>query len=270
MHSLGKLEAEIGVHDKGHAALAGLGIHTDDGLIDPADVRGIDRKIGDIPDLGLAVLHGLDPLVDRILVGAREGGKHELARVGMALIHAHLVAALIDVDDLIDILDIQPGVDALGEHIVGDREQVHIHGALTVAQKRPLHALCAGQEGKLGGGDAAAAVIVGMDAEDDAVAVLEMPAHPLDLIRVDIGGVHLHRGGKIEDHGLFPGGLPDILYGGADLQCEIKLRAGKAFRRIFKLKVSVITGKSFLYHSCAFNGYLCDFFLALVKYNVAL
>ena len=173
----------------------------------------------------------------------------------MALVHTHLVAALVDIDDLIDILDIESGVDALGEHIVGDRKQVYIPGALAVAQKRPFHALCAGQERELGGGDTAAAVIVGVDAEDNAVAVLEMPAHPFDLVRIDIGGVHLYRGGKIEDHRLFPGGLPDVLYGCADLQCKIKLCAGKALRRILENEISGEILCTLFYPACS---PLCD------------
>ena len=81
---------------------------------------------------------------------------------------------------------------------------------------------------------------MGVDAEDDAVAVLEMAAHPLDLVRINVGCVHLNRRGQVEDHGLFLCGLPDILDGRADVQSEIKLGSGKALRGILQHKVAVV------------------------------
>ena len=63
------------------------------------------------------------------------------------------------------------GIDALGEHVQRQSDHIHIAGALAIAQQRALDPLGAGHHRQLGGGDAGAAVVVRVDAEDDAVAV---------------------------------------------------------------------------------------------------
>ena len=55
MHAAGQLEAEEGVHDEGHAALSGLAVDTDDGLVLPADIRRVDGEIRHLPYLALAL-----------------------------------------------------------------------------------------------------------------------------------------------------------------------------------------------------------------------
>ena len=44
-----QLELVLGAHDVGHAALAGLGVDPDDGLVGAADVLRVDRQVGDLP-----------------------------------------------------------------------------------------------------------------------------------------------------------------------------------------------------------------------------
>ena len=55
VHSLWKLEAVEGIHDKGHAALSGLTVDTDDGLVLPADIRRVDGEIRHLPYLALTL-----------------------------------------------------------------------------------------------------------------------------------------------------------------------------------------------------------------------
>ena len=73
-----------------------------------------------------------------------------------------------------------------------------------------------------------------------------MTAHPLDLIRIDVGCVHFNRRRKVEDHGLFLRGLPDVLDSRADLQGEIELRSGETLGGILQHKVAVIVLCAFL------------------------
>ena len=63
VHGLGQIKAEVVLHDIGCAALAGLGVDADDGLVLPAHVGGVDGQIGDLPILGARVLHILAALV---------------------------------------------------------------------------------------------------------------------------------------------------------------------------------------------------------------
>ena len=135
----------------------------------------------------------------------------------MALVDAHLGAFLADLDDLIDIFEVQLRIDALGEHVVSYSEDVDIAGPLTVAEKRSLNTLRACKKRQLCSRYAAASVVVRVDTEDDAVPVLEVTAHPLDLVRVHVGSCHLHCGRQVEDHGILRSRLPYVLDCCADL-----------------------------------------------------
>ena len=238
MHSLGKLEAVVGAHNERYAALAGLGIDADHGLVNSSDIRGIDGKVRHLPDLRFSGLHRGNALVDGILVRTREGGEHELAGIGMALVDAHLGAFLADIDDLVDILEVQFGIDSLGEHVVSDGENVDVAGPLAVAEECSLNTLRARKKRQLRSRNAAASVIVRVDAENNAVSVLKVTAHPLDLVRVHIGRCHFHRGRQVEDHGILRSRLPYVLHCCADLQGKIQLRAGKALGGIFKIDLT--------------------------------
>ena len=82
-------QAVIGLHDVGHAALAGLRVHPDDGLVGAADVLGVDRQIRHLPqdvvDVGVGLvgghLHRVQALVDGVLVAAGERGVDQIAAV---------------------------------------------------------------------------------------------------------------------------------------------------------------------------------------------
>ena len=156
----------------------------------------------------------------------------------MALIDTHLGALLAHFHDLIDILKVQLGIDTLGEHVVGDCQDIDITGPLAVAKKRTLDALRAREKRELRRRDAASPVIVRVYAQDDAVPVFEMTAHPLDLVRVDVGRRHFHGGRKVKDDRIFRRRLPLILDRRADLQGKIQLCAGKALGRILKIDLA--------------------------------
>ena len=101
VHALRKMEAEEGVHDEGHAALAGLGVDADHRLVLSADVAGVDGQIRNLPVGVVPRVHRLHALVDGILVGTGEGGEDQLACVRMARRDGHLRAALVDLGDLL-------------------------------------------------------------------------------------------------------------------------------------------------------------------------
>ena len=88
----------------------------------------------------------------------------------MARVDRQLVALLDDRLGLVDLREVEPGIDALGEEVERERDEVDVAGALAVAEERPLDALGARHQPELRRRDRGAAVVVRMDAEDDRVA----------------------------------------------------------------------------------------------------
>ena len=82
-------------------------------------------------------------------MGTGKGGKYQLPGIRMPWIHLHLRTALAHLCDGLDIFNLQFRIDALREHVVGNVQDIHITGALSISQKRSLHALRAGQKRQL-------------------------------------------------------------------------------------------------------------------------
>ena len=114
--------------------------------------------------------------------------------------HGQLVAVLGDPAQLVDVAHVEHRVDALAVHVHGQRDDVDVAGALTVAEQRALDPIGAGHDAELGGGDAGAPVVVRMQAQDDVVAPAEVAMHPLDHVAIDVGGGHLDGGRQVDDH----------------------------------------------------------------------
>ena len=157
-----------------------------------------------------------------------------------------------------------------GSIVVSHCQNIDISGSLAVAEKCAFHALRACKKGQLSSCHAASPVVVRMYAEDNAVSVLEVAAHPLDLVSVDVGRRHLHGGREIEDHGIFRCRLPYVLHSRADLEGKIQLSAGKALGRILKIDLSGELFRSFLDPFGALDGDINDGLLVLAKNHVSL
>src|SRR5690606_29204171 len=165
-----QVQAVLGPQQVGHAALPGLGVHADHGLVGAAEVLGVHGQVGDAPDdvvdllAGLlrVDLHALQALLDRVLVRAGEGGEHEVAAVGAALGDGHLVAVLDGAAHLVEVGEVDLRVDALAEQVQAQGHEVHVAGPLAVAEQAALDTVGAGEVAELGRGDAGAAVVVGV------------------------------------------------------------------------------------------------------------
>ena len=112
--------------------------------------------------------------------------------------------------------------------IHGHLNDVQIAGALAIAKQRAFHAISSSQQTKLGGGGACTAIVVGVQTDDETVAVFDVRADPLDLVGIDIGHGDLDRIRQIENHLSLRRGLPDIHHGLADLFGKLDLRGAKA------------------------------------------
>ena len=171
---------------------------------------------------------------------AGEGGVDELADVGRAGRHIHLCRTLDRTADLVDVGDVEHGVHALAEQVEGQGHQVHVTGALAMTEQAPLDAIGAGQQAELGGGHARSAVVVVVNGQAHALAVGEVAAHPLDLVRVDVGRGALDGGWQVEDDLAVALGLPYVHDGLADLQGVFALGVHEDLRGVLEAEDRVI------------------------------
>ena len=109
-----------------------------------------------------------------------------------------------------------------------------------------------------------------VNAQDNGVPVLEMPVHPLDLIRIHVRCGHLHSSRKINNHLVLRCGLPLLLDSCADVQSKIKLRARKALRRVLQDNLPVVISHILLYQLCPLDGDLLNLLPVLVEYHLSL
>jgi hypothetical protein len=94
------------------------------------------------------------------------------------------------VADLVDVADVEFGVDPLGEQVERQGDDVDVAGALAVAEQRALDPVGAGQDAQLGRRDRGAAVVVGVQREHDAVAAMTWRRNH-SIVGVEVGRVHL-------------------------------------------------------------------------------
>ena len=163
------VDAVVALQDVGDAAFARLAVDADDRLVAAAEVGRVDRQVGHLPDLAVRGFERLEALVDGVLVRAREGGEHQVAAIGMARMDRQLVAVFDGLADLVDVREVDLGIDALGVHVEAQRDEVDVAGALAVAEQAALDAVGAGHEAELGRRHAGAAVVVRMQAQDHRI-----------------------------------------------------------------------------------------------------
>ena len=91
----------------------------------------------------------------------------------------------------------------MGVHIQGQGHYVHVAGPFPVAEQRAFHPLGTGHDSQLRSCHTFAPVVMGMDTDDGTIPVLHMADEIFDLIRIRIRRGHFHRGGQVDDDGLF-------------------------------------------------------------------
>jgi hypothetical protein len=79
-------------------------------------------------------------------------------------------ALLVGLDDLVHARQVELRVDALAVEVHGHGDEVHVAGALAVAEQRALDAIGAGQHAQLRRGHGTAAIVVRVQGDDHAVA----------------------------------------------------------------------------------------------------
>src|ERR1700722_16245927 len=238
-------QAVVGLHDVGHAALAGLRVDPDHGLVGAPDIARVDRQIRYLPehvvDVGVGGvrgnLHRVQALVDGVLVAAGERGVHQVAAVGVPFGDRKLVAVLDRATDLVDVGEVDLRVDAARELVQTQRHKADVAGPLTVAEQAALDPVSSGLITQFGRGDGSSAVVVRVQAQDDGVAPGQVAAHPLDRVGVDVRRRHLDGGRQIEDDRVVRRRLDDVADRVADLLGVFEFGAGVGLRRVLATTV---------------------------------
>ena len=239
-HLRGQHVTEVLLQNVANAALARLAVDTNDvGLVMAAHIGGVDRQVRRGPVLGVVLLAPLQALGDSVLMAAREGREHELASVGAARLNLHIGHALVQFDQFRHVGEVQLRINAMGEHVHGDGNQVGVARALAIAEQGALNAVGASQNAQLGFGNARAAVVVAVQRQLNGVAVLQVLAHVLDLLREYMRQAHFDRRGQVDDGLAIGGRLPYVQNGVAYLERVLGLGAGEAFGRVLEAVVVV-------------------------------
>ena len=163
-----------------------------------------------------------------------ERGENQLARIRLPRRNRHAGAALININDRCQIGEIQFRINTVHVKIQCHRHDVQIARALPVAEQSSLDAIRTREHPEFRRGDAGAAVIVRVQADDERIAVFEVAAHPFDLIRINIWHRHFHRVRQIQNHLVLRRRLPDIHDGFGNFLRIFHLGHAETFRRILE------------------------------------
>ncbi len=158
--------------DVADATFSGLGIDADNvAVVRSGHVVRIERNVWHAPFEQLFVFPPFHAFGDGVLMGAGEGGEHELAGVWLSWRDVHPGQALVAFDDGWHVREVEFWIDAVGVHVHRQRDRVDVAGALSVAKQAAFDALGAGEQGELGVGDTGSPIVVRMRGEDDGVPV---------------------------------------------------------------------------------------------------
>ena len=231
LHAARQVEPVLGLHDVGHTTLAGLAVDADHRFVRAPDVLGVDRQVRDAP---LVVVLGecLEALLDGVLVAPGERRVHEVPDVGVARVDGQAVAVLGDAAQGIDVGDVELRVDAVGEQVHRQRDDVDVAGSLAVAEQGPLDTVGAGHHAELGGGHRTPTIVVRVQRQHDLLAPADRAEEPLDDVAVDVGGVALDRRRQVEDDRPLVLRLDDVHHPFADLDGEVGFRQREALGRV--------------------------------------
>ena len=170
-----------------------------------------------------------EALVDRILMAAGKRREHQLARIRMARVNGQLIAIFRHAHQIIDVGNIQLGVNALAEQVHRQRDDINVPSALTIAEERAFHPVSSCHHTEFRGGHRRAAIIMRVNGIDDCIAVLDVADRPFNLISVHIGRCRLNSEWQVEDQAFVRRGLDYIHHRLANLFRIIQLRTHETF-----------------------------------------
>ena len=111
---------------------------------------------------------------------------------------------------------------------------------------------------------------MGVEGDDNILSVVEIIAHVFYLGSINVRHGKLNGNRQVDDDLIVGSGLPDVDNGVTYLQCELRLCACEAFRRILENKVAGSLFSVLSTELCTLNSYLDYLFLALSEYLLTL
>ena len=231
-----QIKGMVFLQEVGNATLAGLRVHANNGLVVAPHVLRVDRQIGHSPQDVVEIhvvssgirLHRFKAFFDGVLVGATKGRVNKVTGPRASLVDGQLVAVLGGALEFIQVAEINLWVNPLREQVQAQCNQVHVSGALTVAEQAPFNPVSTSHVAKLCCCNSGAPVIVRVQAQNHVFAVVQVSRHPLNRIRIQIRCCHFHRGRQVDDDFAIWGGLEDFQHLVTHLECEIQLGTGVA------------------------------------------
>ena len=138
---------------------------------------------------------------------------------------------------MVDVGEIKLRVNALRIHVQSDGHDIQITGTLTIAEKRALDTVCAGEHRQFCASDACTAVVMRMDRDDCRIAIGQMANKILNLVGIGVGRTHFNRVRQIENNRMLFCCAERFHNLMTDIDRKIHLRAGEGFRRVFIAEV---------------------------------
>ena len=232
LHATRQADVVFLLQQVGDTAFARLAVHTDHRFVAATDVGRVDRQVRHFPQC-VGFLLG-EALADCVLVGAGERSVYQIADIRVTWVHLDLVALLDDLAHAVDVREVQLRVHALGVEVQRDGYQVDVTGTLAVAEQAAFDAIRAGHQAQLGGRDAGATVVVGVQADDHAVTTIDMATEPLDLVGIDVRRGALDGGGQVEDHLVLRRRVPHLDHRVTYFLGELQFGSAEGLRRVFE------------------------------------
>ena len=190
---------------------------------------GVDGQVGRLPfdisdgfsfSSGL-FLQGLQTLLDGVLVGSGKSGVHQVPRIRLTGMHGQASAVLDGSTHMIDVVEVQLWVNALGVEVQGQRHQINVSGTFSMPEQAALHPVGPGHLSQFRGGDSGSPIVVRVQRDRHELPVFDVAAEVLDLVSVGVRGGALDRGRQVEDDLAVVVRLPNLRDGIAHLDGEI-------------------------------------------------
>ena len=239
VHSFRHLNTVVISKNKCCTALARLRIDTNNRLIFSANIGRVNRKIRNFPIFCSALLHIHLALVDCVLMRAGKGCEHKLACIWLTRRNLHFCAALVNLFDFFNIVEIKLGVYALGPHIESQGHDINVACTLAVAEQSAFYTVCACHKSKLCSSYALSSVIVWVEGNNCCITIRQMSAKIFYLVCITVRSRALYCGWQIEYNRIFLSNMEFFHNTTANLYRIVHLSAGKGFGRIFEPNIHV-------------------------------
>ena len=178
------------------AALSGLTVDTDNVcLVLSSDIRWIDAADKEQSSASgvCALPQIIHALGDGILMGTGEGCKYKSSAVGASHIDCACRCSSRNSRRIFGISEKSSSGSTPWEYMfMANGYDIHVTGTLAVSKQGSLNTVCACKNSHLGIADAAAAVVVGMQGNDNVVSVFQVFAHILYLAGINVRHGVLH------------------------------------------------------------------------------